>query len=408
MNPKMFQLLRARTTDEGVRLSFYLSRGFVEVTPPQWKDVTIDTIRVLRTEDSCGQSMAYDEEYYNGMNPEDAEVIFDGHIEPTNKAKFEFVDSNVELRHTYAYWVRTQHGDTPVGPVPVRVRDPAVWWSQERTEQFMEQLTERYPGFVELRDFGRTTLNHPIRGIVAGNGETTIALTSGVHPRECGGPELLLPVGERLISRHRPLLERVGLAILPSANYEVRQQFVQGLPWLLRGNPNGVDLNRNFDADWENVDPMYGYLSDDPDGRTYRGPAPNSEAETHALVHFLEETHPLAVFSYHGIGGADFVGSGVAKEDSGYCADCERVTAAYTQSFGDGRQPRTAYFTTSGSLPTWVYRHLGVPAFDVEGCDTPIEKAASLDEHTPAMLAEYVSRHAAALVGLMEEMAGTT
>jgi hypothetical protein len=81
------------------------------------------------------------------------------------------------------------------------------------------------------------------------------------------------------------------------------------------------------------------------------------------------------------------------------------VTAVYASCFGDGRPPRTDYGTTCGSLPTWVYRHLGVPAFDVEGFDPPIELAALLDEHTPAMMTEYVERHCAALAGVLRASA---
>ena len=72
-----------------------------------------------------------------------------------------------------------------------------------------------------------------------------------------------------------------------------------GTPQYLRCNPNGVDLNRNFDANWDTVDLMYGLNTTIHGSITYRGPFPESEDETKAVVNFLHKVRPRAVFCGH-------------------------------------------------------------------------------------------------------------
>jgi len=46
----------------------------------------------------------------------------------------------------------------------------------------------------------------------------------------------------------------------------------------------GVDLNRNWNYDWNSINSQENYCSEN-----YRGPAPNSELEIKSIIQFIEK-----------------------------------------------------------------------------------------------------------------------
>ena len=68
-----------------------------------------------------------------------------------------------------------------------------------------------------------------------------------------------------------------------------------------RGNYNHVDLNRNFDYNWENQG------STDPTDQRYRGTSANSENETQAIINFVnaEKNNLLGHIDVHSLGSGD-------------------------------------------------------------------------------------------------------
>lgn len=64
-----------------------------------------------------------------------------------------------------------------------------------------------------------------------------------------------------------------------------------------KSNANGVDLNNNFDADWEGIS-----LKTDPAYRSHKGPSAASEPEAQALVREAVRREYLCYLSYHAKG----------------------------------------------------------------------------------------------------------
>ncbi len=171
-----------------------------------------------------------------------------------------------------------------------------------------------------------------------------------------------------------------------------------------------MDLNRNFDVGWDVVDRNYGLISDDSDSMTWRGAAPASEPETQAVARLIDTVRPVAVFSYHalaGITGATFLAPRAAQEDETYLQRCRELTETYRRAFyPEGKEyGGMRCGTTTGSLPAYVYRKLGVPVFDLEWDGNPDFKNSHYDRTTPAMMADCRERHYQGLRAVLQHLA---
>lgn len=396
--------LRAAMVEGRVELTAWKS------TPAFEADLDLfGTIRIYRRQEPDFAFGSDYREYFDGLSWQDAELIYAGPLEARNRRKYTFIDWDARPGETFVYWMAAAEGE-PVGPVPIRVRDPEVWWSQDRLAAEINALCRRFPELVQVATLGRTVHGRPIQAIRAGLGERCIALVGAIHAGESGA-ELMLPAIERLLAEVPILFRRASLVAIPVLNLDQRQRLVAGIPWYLRTNANGVDLNRNFPADWSQVERGYGYDSSDPQAMTYRGPCEASEPETLTAMDFLEAHCPAAVFSFHALAslcGHRFLAARAGASDNRYAAACREFAEAYGSAMDpDFRLERDLEHTcTAGSLAAWCYRELAVPALDVE--ISPREKgygACQKDETDLPLLAEYRDRHQRGLRAVMEMIA---
>jgi len=398
--------LRAKALDGEVRLSVYKSTPAFQSKTGQER---FRTIRIYRREEPAftfGQDYA---EYFDGLSYQDAELIFEGPLEATNNRKFAYVDSTAETGSTYAYWMAPAEG-APTGPAAVKVRDPEVWWTPEKIEQTTDALQKNHPDVVTVNTIGQTVRGQKLRVIRLGTGNRRIALVGALHAGE-SGPELMIPAFERILAEHKELLAHVSIAAIAAVNLDERQRLAEGTPWYLRTNANGVDLNRNYPADWDTVDYGYGLDTSDPDSMTYRGPAPASEPETRAVMDLLRADPVEAVYAFHclaSICGAHLLGPKCATKDEAFKAKCTGFATAYGLGM-DRSLPADSVFrfgTTAGSLPAWCYRELGVPAFDLEisSRETEAREKCVVDRTDRPLLEAYQQRHTNGLRAVLEAM----
>ena len=118
-------------------------------------------------------------------------------------------------------------------------------------------------------------------------------------------------------------------------------------------NVNGVDINHNYDANWEKV-------KDSPSYTGYGGPYSESEPETKAIVEFVRNEKFDMLIAFHTQGGEiyyDFDGS-VAKH-SKEIADRFQKVSGYTVSIPTG----TAVF---GGCKDWFIKEFCKAGFTVE------------------------------------------
>ena len=181
-------------------------------------------------------------------------------------------------------------------------------------------------------------------------------------------------MSEEILNENPTLLDKCGMAIMPVVNADMREKMVSGTPWYIRTNAVGVDLNRNFNADWENVCTSYNLSSVDYRSPTYRGPHPESEPETKAVKNFLDSVNAKVVFSYHCLSSvsADELLCAKRGKDN---AEFMKLANKLNEIYSDGYRTAVNYplktdksiksYCSSGSVPEYMYDK-NVIAFDLE------------------------------------------
>ena len=401
---KPISQVRARVNQAHVVLTWYKS------TPTfQAKDEkTFASFRIYRLETNDFVFGRDYEEFFFGLSHTSAQLVFEGPLSPTNNRKYTYTDEHVETGSTYAYFI--QATDAPiVGPVPVRVRDPEIWWSYHTLQTRIQELANIAPDHVKITTCGHTSAGRNIFCLNIGQGTRTLGLVGLIHAGE-SGPELIVPALKTLLQIQPELFDHVRVVAIPGVNLDAREQEAEGTPWYLRTTPGGVDINRNFPSDWQNTEYGYGLDSSDPDAITFRGYAPICASETQAIINTFTQTPPDVLFAYHSLAsicGMPALGSHKGQNNTAYTSKCETFVRQYALGLFPEMpfDPKWLYYGTSaGSLPAWLYDLGGIPAFDLEARHNSPEAPCIIDQTNRTLLADYQQRHTRAIANVLKQL----
>lgn len=402
---KRFVFLKGTLRDNAIRLTFFTGTSFFESE----KGRDMEAVRIYRAE-ADGFEFGVDyQEYFDGMACRDAELLFEGALPTLNGRKCEYGDSTVRIGKVYAYWVAPNgKGNAATGPVLIKARDQEVWWPQSRLETELATLEKQHRGVVTVRVFGETVNGFPIKGLFAGNRDRRIAFVGAIHAGE-SGPELMIPCLARLLAEQPGLIDKCGVAMMPSVNIDERERMATGHPSYLRTNSRGVDINRNFAADWDQVCYDYGLISTDPDAVTYRGRAPASEPETKAVTDFLKEARPIATLSFHALASlcdANFLAPKASDGDAPFLEEGRRIATLYARGmYPDSNAVSLHCGSSFGSLPHWLYKTMRAPGFDLEVLPDKETFKHIHDTTTFEVLKLYQERHYNGILSLLSGLA---
>jgi hypothetical protein len=389
-------------TDSVVHLTWLMNHSIFE---SQQSNCSFEQFEIYRKEVDFVFGVDYDEFFYN-LDFNKAELVFSGRIEPENKRKFSFVDKNAEIGKTYGYYIKSKNGDIS-GPLPLKIRDGHVWWSYEKIMSSLNELKRSYPEDTELFSCGQTIEGRDIPVLIAGKGDITIGLTGIVHGGE-SGPELIIPFMKHLLADGRNLLNKFRIIAVPAVNIDAREKMVSGTPWYIRTNSRGVDLNRNFPCEWENIDLSYGENSSDPTATTYRGSCPASEPETQALIALFKKYPPDLLFSYHwlaGICSLPALVSVLAKDNSKYIEKAEKIIKTYAQRLGikSNNNKYIKISPTTGTFGRWLYKNFGTIAFDLEGGIGEESQKSMYDLADRKMIENFQKKHVKSIIEVIKQ-----
>ena len=255
------------------------------------------------------------------------------------------------------------------------------------------------PEVVETDDH-ETVIGTSVEGndIVAyhyGDGETEVLLVGGIH----GGYEwntVLLAYELMDYAEANPswIPEPVTLTVIPTLNPDglravtgklgrfVRSDIASDEDTVVSGrfNANDVDLNRNFDCDWNARGTWQ--------NRAVSGGAQAfSEPESSAIRDYVRSNEPEKVVVFYSAAGGVYSSSC----HNGVLPETEKMTSDYAKASGYIAYPDFDYYEITGDMVNWLAREK-VPAISVlltNHTDTEFEKNRA---GVGALLEEYTDR----------------
>lgn len=195
-------------------------------------------------------------------------------------------------------------------------------------QQDLTRLLAKYP-FLEKAVSGRSVLGRELSAIRLGNGPRFVLYHGATHAREWMTSLLLMKFIEDYAEGYatgefvgntdiRRLFDLATIWIVPMLNPDGVDLSINGLKpdnpyyqqllhwnrgsqdftnW--KANIHGVDINRNFNADWELA---HRIGASSPGEESYAGPAPESEPETRAITRFTRRFPFQLALAYHAQG----------------------------------------------------------------------------------------------------------
>ncbi|RXZ84146.1 carboxypeptidase [Paenibacillaceae bacterium] len=207
--------------------------------------------------------------------------------------------------------------------------NPKQMYTYERMEKDLKALAARYPQLINLDSIGKSEYGRELWSLKLGKGPVVIFLNGSHHAREWITTNLLMGMADHYAQAYekqatwgtfavRDLLERVTFHIVPMVNPDgvtLQQRGLSAFPKadhaaLLRmnggstnfkrwkANAKGIDLNRQYPADWATIR----NVSSKPSYMNYKGTQPLQAKEAKALAAYAREIMPELAISYHSSG----------------------------------------------------------------------------------------------------------
>ena len=310
---------------------------------------------------------------------------------------------------------------------------PVDGYSYEQMVSDLFALAARYPGTMTLQAVGQSLDGRAIYEAIVGNPSASkkILIQGTIHGREYIVAPLLMQQMESLLAGYSQgsyqgqplsmLLQQVAIHFVPMANPdgvaisqkgeagvqspELRQILqaayqrdkAEGRTVLEYGeylkrwksNARGVDLNYNFNAEWEALSPGLTHAS----YIGYPGFAPESEPEAQTLANLTRRTSFAATISYHAMGNViywDTEGNQAAEQSYELALTAASATG-YTVMGSKGK----------GGFKDWLQRlNPAVPGITIEvgrsECPVSFSEYSAIwaeNKAIPALLADYVRSH---------------
>jgi hypothetical protein len=241
--------------------------------------------------------------------------------------------------------------------VAVAQPDPSVWQTYHDYASLtreLKRLRSEHPDLVALSSIGKTVQGRDIWLVTVSSANPSrakreVLFDAGFHGSEVVGPEVMLRYAKWLVQHPdataRKILDGWVTYVIPMVNADgVEAGKGQKVGKKARKNAHGVDLNRNFDWDWDKAGSST--LSAD----SYRGPSVFSEPESRAVRDFILSKRNLALYldGHSGTDKGPYLITPSANPDAARFDEIAKVVS-------DAGGYRRVKSTKSGEGYLWAY-----------------------------------------------------
>lgn len=207
--------------------------------------------------------------------------------------------------------------------------NPNQVYSYSKMVSDIQKLKAAYPDLINVKVIGKSEYGRNLYAVSLGHGPAQVFINGSHHAREWLTTNLNMYMLNQYAESYerngkidgydaRSILNGATIWFVPMVNPDGVTLQQQGLDafsksaqaslvrmnggstnfkrW--KANAKGIDLNRQYPADWR-------YIKNSPKGPSYKdfkGNAPESAAETKAIVKFANEINPEMALSYHSSG----------------------------------------------------------------------------------------------------------
>ncbi len=252
-------------------------------------------------------------------------------------------------------------------------------------QEDLAELVNLYPDKISLKSIGKSEEGRDMTVAVVGNpnSENRIFISAAIHAREYMTAALAMAQIEYLLSHGdtissigevtiSQMLDDVCICFLPFTNPdgayivtsgkipdEFKKRYGSSYAAKWKANAKGVDLNANFDADWESYGGAYGSKKE-PSYMSYKGTAPESASESRAVADYIRSENFDTVLSYHTTGSYIYASYKKYTETNDKSNKIARYIAGRS---GYVIAPQSS--TSTAGLKDWCIK-IGIPSVTVE------------------------------------------
>jgi hypothetical protein len=293
---------------------------------------------------------------------------------------YRYRDATFEARLTSA------RGAPPRDGFVDGIKDP------ELIERALRALAARDPEHARVIEIGRTHEDRPMLALLLGeqledHSRPAVLLCAGTHANEVVTPELPLDAARWVLEnksdpRVARWLRTFHFVIVPLVNPDGSHTFWHVSDSDGRTNQRrdeqaaelglqeyGVDLNRNYPFQWNNVEDRFN--RDDPRSPFFRGPSPGSEPEVQAMMRLGEAWRFVAMVSFHSAASRLLVpytveGARQPVPSTPWAVAPAMIDAVHQHEGGKRYEAVRNLYPVGGTDQDWFFASFGTLAYLVE------------------------------------------